>query len=70
MTLGNMKNAAERCNLMQQDQQMMRNKEMKQDMDRLRQHLNDMTTQADEAVQTMERLTKRLNQQESSGTSN
>jgi hypothetical protein len=64
MTLGNMKNAADRCNVMMQDQAMMRDRDMERDMDRLRQHLQDMTGQAEEAVQTMERLTKRLHQQE------
>lgn len=63
MTLGNMKNAAERCNLMLQDRTMMRDRTMQRDMDQLRQHLQDMTGQMDEAVQTMERLTKRLYQQ-------
>lgn len=70
MALGNMKNAAERCNLMLQDRQMMRDPSMMQDMEQLRRHLHDMTGQAEEAVQTMERLTKRLHQQQPTGGNN
>lgn len=60
MTLGNMRNAAERCNNMLQDPAMMRERDMQQEMERLRLHLQDMTGQADEAVQSMERLNQRL----------
>lgn len=60
LMLGNMKNAAERCNLMLQDRQMMQDRDMRKDMDRIREHLHDMTGQLEETLQTMERMTKRL----------
>ncbi|MFN1834131.1 hypothetical protein AB2B38_002620 [Balneola sp. MJW-20] len=63
MTLGTIKNAAERCNLMLQDREMMKDQTMKRDMDQLREHIRSMSSQMGEAVQTMERLTKRLYQQ-------
>lgn len=63
MALGNMKNAAERCDLMMQNKEMMRDKEMQQEMERLQKHLGEMSNQAEDAVQTMERLTKRIQQQ-------
>lgn len=63
MALGNMKNAAERCDLMMQNQDMMRDKETRQEMEQLQKHLGEMSQQAEDAVQTMERLTKRIHQQ-------
>jgi len=68
LTLGNMKNAADHCNIMLQDRDMMQERQMQRDMDQLRQHLQGMTGQAEEVVQTMERLTQRLHQQEKTGT--
>jgi len=67
MMLGNMKNAAERCNMMLQDQQMMQDREMRRETERLQKHLQDMTKQMDDAVMTMERMTKRLRNMESAG---
>lgn len=66
MTLGNMKNAAEQFNLMFQDEEMMRDQEMRKDMEQLREHLQGMATQADEALQVMERVRIRLQEQEGS----
>lgn len=63
MALGNMKNAAERCDLMMQNKDMMQDKEMRQEMEQLQKHLGEMSQQAEDAVQTMERLTKRMHQQ-------
>jgi DNA replication protein DnaD len=60
LMLGNMKNTAERCNLMLQNETMMRDREMRQDMDRIRTQLKDMTGQLEESVQSMERITKRM----------
>jgi hypothetical protein len=60
MTLGNMKNAAERCDLMLQDREMMRDRDMQQEMQRMQRHLSDMTEQMDDAIQTMERMAERL----------
>jgi len=60
MTLGNMKNAAERCDLMLRDREMMRDRDMQQDMDRMRNHLTDMTNEMEEALQTMERMVQRM----------
>ena len=60
MTLGNMKNAAERCDLMLKDREMMRDRDMQQEMQRMQRHLSDMTEQMDEAIQTMERMAERL----------
>jgi len=60
LMLGNMKNAAERCQLMLQDQTMMQDQQMRQDMDQIREQLRDMTGKIEESVQTMERMTKRL----------
>ena len=70
LTLGTMKNAADRCSMMLQDQAMMRDRNTQREMERLRQHLEDMTTEAGEAVRTMERLNRRLNQQEATGNGN
>jgi len=60
MTLGNMKNAAERCELMLRDREMMRDREMNQEMERMRRHLSDMTDEMEEAIRTMERMAERL----------
>ncbi|MGM0506299.1 MAG: hypothetical protein ACQER4_03825 [Bacteroidota bacterium] len=60
MTLGNMKNAAERCELMQRDQEMMRDQEMRRDMDRMHEHLQSMTGNMEEAIQTMEQMNVRM----------
>lgn len=60
MTLGNMKNAADRCELMLQDREMMRDREMQQEMEQMQVHLSEMTEKMDEAVQTLERMGERL----------
>ena len=60
LTIGNLKNAAERCNLMLQDPQM--DRVMQRDMEQLRQRLNDMTGQAEEALQAMNRIRDRLSE--------
>jgi hypothetical protein len=60
LTIGNLKNAAERCNLMLQDPAMAQDRVMQRDMEQLRLRLNDMTGQAEEAVKAMERIRDRL----------
>jgi hypothetical protein len=50
LMLGNMKNAAERCDLMLQNKQMMQNREMRQETQWLQKHLQDMTNQIDVQV--------------------
>lgn len=60
LTIGNLKNAAERCNLMLQDRTMAQDRVMQRDMEQLRLKLNDMTGQAEEAVKAMERIRDRL----------
>lgn len=62
LTIGNLKNAAERCNLMLQDPQMNQDRVMQRDMEQLRQRLNDMTGQAEEALQAMNRIRDRLSE--------
>ena len=64
LTIGTMKNAAERCNLMLQDQEMLQDREMRQEMERLRLHLNDMTGKAEEALTAMDQIRLRLQEQE------
>ena len=68
LTLGNLINAADHCNMMLQDRDMIQERQMQQDMNQLRQHLLDMTGQPKEAVQTLEYLTQRLHQQEKTRT--
>jgi hypothetical protein len=65
MTLGNMKNAAERCDLMLNDPEMMRDQDMKQEMERMQRHLFDMTTEMEDAIQTMDQMAKRLGTRQS-----
>jgi len=60
ITLGNMKNTAERCELMLQNRDMMRNQDMERDMQRMQRHLSEMNEAMDETIQTMERMTRRL----------
>ena len=64
LTIGNLKNAAERCNMMLQDRQMTQDRAMQQDMEQLRQRLNDMTGQAEEAVKAMDRIRDRLHEKD------
>lgn len=64
LTIGNLKNAAERCNLMLQDREMTQDRDMQKDMEQLRQRLNDMTGQAEEAVKAMERIRDRLHEKD------
>lgn len=60
LTIGNLKNAAERCKMMLQDPQMNQDRVMQRDMEQLRQRLNDMTDKAEEALQAMDRIRERL----------
>lgn len=62
MTLGSMRNAAERCEIMLRDRDMMRDGEMRRDMDRMRRHLSDMTDEMEEALKSMERMMRRLHE--------
>jgi hypothetical protein len=64
LTIGNLKNAAERCTLMLQDREMAQDRVMQGEMEQLRQRLNDMTGQAEEAVKAMERIRDRLREKE------
>jgi len=64
MTLGNMKNAAERCEMMLKDREMMRDRQMQQDMERMKKHLSDLTTEMDESLKTMERMVQRMKQRQ------
>ena len=43
---------------------MLRDRDIQRDMDRLRQHLNNMTAQAEETLKTMEQLRDRLREQD------
>ena len=65
---GTLKGAAERCQLMAQDQEMIRDREMARDMTRLREQMHQMSSQVENAVQTMERVTNRLRLQIDGGT--
>ena len=65
---GTLKGAAERCQLMAQDQEMIRDREMAGDMTRLREQMHQMSSQVENAVQTMERVTNRLRLQIDGGT--
>jgi predicted PurR-regulated permease PerM len=62
MTLGSMKNAAERCEMMLQNKDMMQDRIMRRETDRLREHIHKMTGDMEEAVATMERLMERLHE--------
>lgn len=59
---GQVKNAAERCELMLRDPELIRDREMEREMEQLRTHLQDMGAQIGDAVQSMERMTKRINE--------
>lgn len=65
LALGNMKNTANQCSQMLQNQEMMRDRNMQQDMNRMQQHLSGMAGQMEEAVQLMERMTTRLRERQS-----
>ena len=69
LTIGNLKNAAERCNMMLQDPQMTQDRDMQQDMEQLRQRLNGMTGQAEEAVKAMDQIRARLHQNDNANQS-
>lgn len=70
MALGNMKNAVERCDIMLQNEEMIKDRNMQQEMDRLQEHLGEMSAQAEDAVRSMERLTRRVYQQTEESSSN
>jgi hypothetical protein len=55
-----LKNATEQCQLMLQDREMLRDRNMDQDMTRLRERLQTMTGDLEESVQAMERLQERI----------
>ena len=57
---GQMKNAMDRYQLMLRDGEMLRDREMKQEMERLHKHLGEMSGEMDEAIKAMERLTNRF----------
>lgn len=63
-TLTEMKEVAQTCNEMSQHQELNRNQEMQDEMNRLRLHLNNMTNQMDEAVSTLDRIRQRIRDQE------
>lgn len=60
ITLGNMKNTAERCEFMLQNRDMMRNQDMERDMQRMQRHFSEMNEAMNEAIKTMESMTQRL----------
>ncbi len=55
-----MKTTMERYQAMTHDHQMLRERDMEQDMDKIREHMNTMTQQMEETLQIMERLHKKL----------
>ena len=55
-----LKNATEQCQLLLQDRAMLRDRNMDQDMTRLRERLRTMTGTLEESVQAMERLQERI----------
>ena len=65
LALGNMKNTLNECNQILQNQEMMRDRNMQQNMNRMQQHLSGMSGQMEEAVQLMERMTTRLRARQS-----
>lgn len=60
VTIGNMKNAADDCELMLQDREMMCDQDVQQETEKMKLHLSNMTEKMDEAVLTLERMGERL----------
>ena len=50
---------------MLKDQEMMRDRQMQQDMQRMRRHLSDLTSEMDESLKTMERMVQRMRERQS-----